>query len=294
MAAPEAATASVLVGESGRRVLVTPEGVDLGVRVGEAGERAAAFVIDVAIILAGMILLTVICFATAVAGKGHGLQLIAVIWLLGGFFARNLYFMGFELGARGATPGKRLMKLRVAARHGGRLTADAIFARNAMRELEVYLPLSFLVSQAEPVGAALNLLGIAWSAVFVFFPLFNRDRLRVGDLVAGTWVLKAPRTRLLPDLAAQAAPVRARYEFTPAQIDAYGIKELQVLEDVLRAGEPKTIKAVAERIRRKIAWTAGQDERDREFLDAYYAGLRQRLEMRLLFGRRRKDKHDLG
>ena len=32
------------------------------------------------------------------------------------------------------------------------------------------------------------LLGIIWTGAFVLFPLFNRDRLRVGDLVAGTMV----------------------------------------------------------------------------------------------------------
>ena len=35
-----------------RRSMVTPEGVDLGLRIGEASERAAAFLIDAAIIIA--------------------------------------------------------------------------------------------------------------------------------------------------------------------------------------------------------------------------------------------------
>ncbi len=36
------------------------------------------------------------------------------------------------------------------------------------------------------------------------------------------------------------------------------------------------------------------EEGEREFLDAYYAALRGRLETRLLMGRRRKDKFDVG
>jgi len=39
-----------------------------------------------------------------------------------------------------ATPGKRILGIRVAARNGKALTAEAVFARNAMRELEVFLP----------------------------------------------------------------------------------------------------------------------------------------------------------
>jgi len=216
-------------------------------------------------------------------------------FLLIGFALRNFYFAGWELTPRGATPGKRVMKLRVAARDGGRLTAGAVFARNATRELEVFLPLSFLTAQAEAVDAWTSLLGFVWAGVFLFFPLFNKDRLRAGDLLAGTWVVKAPRKRLLPDLAAERFVEpggRPAFDFAPEQVDAYGIKELQVLEEVLRLRDAPTMKEVAARIRGKIGWTPGPAERDGEFLEAYYAALRRRLEAQLLFGRRRADKHD--
>ncbi len=41
--------------EATRRSFVTPEGIDLGLRIGEAGERALAFLIDWAIIIAGRV-----------------------------------------------------------------------------------------------------------------------------------------------------------------------------------------------------------------------------------------------
>ena len=65
---------------------------------------------------------------------------------------------------------------------------------------------------------------------------------------------------------------------------------LLVLEDVLRARDRRTVTAVAERIRVKIGWYAGPDETDAAFLEDYYAALRGRLENRLLFGHRRRDK----
>jgi hypothetical protein len=49
---------------------------------------------------------------------------------------------------------------------------------------------------------------------------------------------------------------------------------------------------VAARIRLKIGWKASPDESDGDFLAAYYAALRGRLESRLLLGKRRKDKFD--
>jgi uncharacterized RDD family membrane protein YckC len=264
------------------REMITPEGVDLRLHLGQASERAAAFLLDFAIIVGTLIVFSLV-LALALAGAGiKSREPMAVVWLLGAFLLRNLYFVLFELTPQAATPGKRIMGLRVAARNGGRLTADAIFGRNAMRELEVYLPLSFL----------LTLLGIVWCGVFVLFPLFNRDRLRVGDLVAGTWVVKTPKRRLLRDLASTSEPDAGRFAFTTAQLDAYGVKELLVLEDVLRRYNPKIVVAVAERIRAKIGWTPGAFEGDGEFLDAYYRALRGRLESRLLLGRRRKDKHD--
>jgi len=287
------------------RHLVTPEGVDLRLRIGSAGERASAFLLDFTFIVVGLGIFTALviaCFwALASLGapdlrSGIG-SVVAVICLLGFFAVRNGYFIMFELSARAATPGKRILGLRVAARDGGRLTAEAVFARNAMREIEIFLPLTVLITSAagatDPIGGWLILLGLVWTGGFTLFPLFNRDRLRIGDFVAGTWVVKSRRERLSIDLLdAVQAPNRERFAFTADQAGAYGIKELHVLEDVLRRRDAKTMAAVAERIRTKIVWRRADGETDADFLTAYYGALRARLETRLLFGHRRKDKFD--
>jgi uncharacterized RDD family membrane protein YckC len=206
---------------------------------------------------------------------------------------RNFYFTLFECGRRAATPGKRLMGLRVVARDGAALTTDAVVARNAMRELELYLPLMFLVQGAGETESWIILAGIVWCGIFVLLPFFNRDRLRGGDLIAGTWVLKAPKQTLLPDLTTdRPATADVIFAFTTKQLDAYGVKELQVLEAVLRREEETAIVAVADQIRTKIGWARRTNETDKEFLNAYYANLRRRLEQRLLFGKRKRDKHD--
>ena len=67
--------------------------------------------------------------------------------------------------------------------------------------------------------------------------------------------------------------------------------ELQTLEQVLREGHPEAMATVSWTIRQKIG--IGDVSTDYEFLSAYYAALRARLERKLLFGRRRLDKHDL-
>lgn len=274
------------------RQFVTPEGVDLRLRLGEVSARAGALIIDLLIIIAALVALTLLAAAAVWATKTRAPEMAAVIWLLGFFLLRNFYFTGFELRPGAATPGKRMMKLRVISRNGGRLTADAVFARNAMRELELFLPMSFIFARGQGVDAWLVSLGCLWSLIFVLFPLFNRDRLRAGDLIAGTMVVRSPRPALLPDLTQDGAGALTQITFTSQQLDAYGIKELQVLENVLRSNDRRTVAEVARRIRAKIGWVDALHVSDRAFLSAYYAGLRGRLERQVLFGRRRKDKFD--
>ena len=278
---------------NGFREFVTPEGVDLRLRVASYSERCGAFILDALLLVAVLAVLTLLVLAAFWrAGSDKSGEVAAVIWLLGAFLLRNFYFVGFEIRTGAATPGKRAMGLRVIARDGGRLTADAVFARNAMRELEVFLPATFLFSGGFGVDAGLMVLGSIWSGVFVLFPLYNRDRLRLGDLAAGTMVVKAPRRVLRPDLAKDVSTGATGPAFTESQLDAYGVKELHALEQVLRKADKRAVSEVAQRIRAKIGWNSSEQMSDRAFLNAYYAALRARLETRLLFGHRRVDKFD--
>ena len=272
------------------RELVTPEGIDLRLRLAEVSERATAFFIDAAIMIGVLVAMTLVAILTMLSVGSSSIELTAIIWMLVSFFLRNFYFMAFELTPRGATPGKRAMGLRVATRNGEPLGFDAIFARNAMREIELFLPMSFIFAYGREAGPWAALAGMVWCAVFVFFPFFNRDRLRIGDFVAGTWVIHAPRRVLELDLAA--AQRTAGIVITPAEADVYGVRELSVLEEVLRRNNAATIRAVADRIRTKIKRARAHGETDQEFLEAYYLALRTRLEGRMLFGHRRRDKHD--
>jgi uncharacterized RDD family membrane protein YckC len=290
--ATDAEAASLTPEKAGQvRTLITPEGLDLRLVLADAGERATAFLLDAAIIVGSLAAATIVILLIAAAFGGQAGEILFILWLFVFFGLRNAYFIAFELTPRAATPGKRVLGLRVATRDGAPLTADAIFARNAIREIEVYLPLTFLITQRSGVDGWIVLAGLVWSGIFALFPLFNRDRLRAGDLIAGTWVVRAPKRRLLPDLVVDPVDGRATLAFTSAQIDAYGVKELHVLEDVLRKRQSKVMADVAARIRNKIAWIG--TEPDHDFLSAYYAALRGRLETRLLFGRRRKDKYDV-
>ncbi|MES2338008.1 MAG: RDD family protein [Pseudomonadota bacterium] len=274
-----------------RRRFITPEGVDLRLELGSAGTRAAAFLIDAAIIVGVLIVVTIVV-ALMLKGVGGGSEAAQIIWLMLFFVLRNGWFVLFEMGGRGATPGKRLMGLRVVARDGARLTGGAVVVRNAMREIEVFLPLSFLGYEAAEgtADALMAVSALVWTGIFLFFPLFNRDRLRIGDLMAGTWVVRVARHALGADIAATVDREKPRRTFSAAALNLYGVYELQTLERVLREDRDDALVTVAATIRAKAGLPDDRD--DRAFLSDYYAALCVHLERGLMVGQRRESKHD--
>ena len=106
-----------------QRELVTPEGLALPVTIAGRGARAGALLLDLVLIVTVFVVLGLILTALGLgmldAGSTEGnpaLELILVVLLLVVFLSRYGYFLWFELGPRGATPGKRAMGIRVAAR----------------------------------------------------------------------------------------------------------------------------------------------------------------------------------
>ncbi|MDB5725016.1 MAG: hypothetical protein JWQ16_1770 [Novosphingobium sp.] len=289
------------------RRLITPEGIALPLTRASRGTRFGALVLDLMIIgalivattlgllfIAGGTLNSIQHNATA---AGRALQFFAVLWLAAMFLFRNAYFLFFELGPRGATLGKRMTGIRVAARDGGRLSAEMIIARNLLRDIELFLPLVFVASATGggDMGAA-SLAAAAWFLLFALFPCFNKDRLRAGDLIAGTWVVEAPKRKLEAAMSAVAAPSPAdhAYKFGDAELAPYGEYELQTLERVLRENRTDALASVAEAICTKIGWVAPGKGHERAFLDAYYTQLRAHLETGMRFGTRKADKFEAG
>lgn len=273
----------------------TPEGVWLPFRIASIEERIKAFLIDWLIISTGTLAVWLLAFLSLpsnAAPLGLGLALLA------SFVLRNFYFILWEVNHSGVTLGKRAAGLRVISRDGGPLTAEAVFARNLTRDVEVFLPLAvLLVPQAVIPGAPAwaGLAAAGWLFAFAALPLCNKDRLRCGDLVAGTLVVHTPVPILLDDVVM--AKSRAEtWAFSREQLDIYGIHELQVLEDLLRrdaegAVAVSVLDQVCERIKRKIGWPREHWQvPPGDFLRSFYAAQRGRLEQKLLFGQRQERK----
>ncbi len=277
-----------------KREIVTPEGVPLRVDIADYGERLVAFVIDFII----WMLLTAAVYVPVLAliGRTRGFLIAIAIALFIGFLIRNFYFIYFELMWEGTTPGKRLLGLRVIDRNGGPLLASAVIARNLTREVEMFIPLGLLLQGGHAVaGGGVNWANLATAGLLLFFlvlPMINRDRMRGGDLIAGTMVIELPKRVLSSDLGERAL----RFTFTPAQLRAYGVFELQVLEELLRRPQNedslRVLDEVCAKIRRKIGWTESLPGRDVvPFLRDFYTAERAFLEREQLFGKGRADKY---
>lgn len=284
-----------------RRILITPEGLALPFTLASRGSRFVALLID--LICMGLVLFLALLALGQMAGgltkieagtrghdaTGHALQALVAFWIILAFLIRNAWFIAFELGPRGATPGKRIMRLRIATRDGARLTPEKVIARNLLRDIEIFLPISMVISaMGESDGT--GWIAAGWFLIFALLPLFSRDRLRAGDLVAGTWVVERPRKALARVLTARDGETEG-YRFRDGDLAVYGEYELQRLEEVLRLRKPDAMALVAQTIAEKIGWSAPQGEDVGPFLDAYYAQLRARLEGGMRMGRRKADKH---
>lgn len=271
------------------RKFITPEGVDLELQIASAGLRFAALLIDfillLLILLGFWFLMSIISTATRAWAE--------IIFTLGAFLLWNFWFLMFELGPRAATPGKRIVGIRVVARDGGRLTVSAVAARNLVRMIEIVLPFFSLVVAAidQTASGFMVMVYLLWTAGMSFFLLFNKDRMRLGDLIGGTWVVLAKAKKMAVDLGTSTrgemvdGPV-----FTPAELAVYGVFELQELERVLREGDNKLRMTVADTIRAKLGRSLAED--DRVFLTAYYRQAKARMERDLLFGKRRANKYE--
>jgi uncharacterized RDD family membrane protein YckC len=273
-----------------RREILTPEGIALPVDLADHGERLVALIIDLFIWMCVTALLYLAIIAFIVEGKAVEIAVTLILFIA--FIVRNLYFVYFELAWQGSTPGKWINHLRVIDRRGGPLTPSAIFARNLTREVEMFLPAGVLLSAGTGTDTWEKLALLAWLGLFTGLPLFNRDRMRGGDFIAGTVVIAIPKRMLLADLVES----RNRYTFTTQQLGAYGIFELQILEELLRrprsAETMALLEDVCDKICAKIEWPAQIPAADvLSFLTEFYSAERAFLERERQFGRHRENKH---
>ncbi len=269
-----------------------PEGVPLNFQVASLGIRFGAQFLDVLITTLVITALVLLFSFVVVLPWSAFFALIALLV----FLARIPYYIITELIWNGRTLGKRITRIRVISADGRRLTPHQIAARNLMKEVEFFTPVGLLFA-APNMSLTMGLILSVWLLIIILFPFFNRRRQRLGDVIAGTYVIETPKTLLLGDLATSRAAVAQIFVFLPMHLEFYGRYELQTLEAILRDDRVNTtarnvaIDKVVQNIITKIGYTdpvkPGQHS---DFLFAFYRAQREYLESRKLFGDAREDK----
>jgi uncharacterized RDD family membrane protein YckC len=238
----------------------TPERVALHLELAGLGARAFAYLLDVLAIfllwVLGLILHSIsgdlLRELQALTWAGQLLAVAAV--LLTGWG----WDVAWEVLAAGRTPGKRALGLRVVRADGGPVGLAESLVRNLLRAVEV------------PLGYAPGVLAIA----------LGPRRQRLGDLVAGTLVVRERRVDL-SRYALAAAPPDPRHAFLRGRAGALlAADEFERLADFLarRPGlDPEARARVAARLAAALARRAGapppaEPERFLEALAAAYAG----------------------
>jgi uncharacterized RDD family membrane protein YckC len=181
--------------------IATPEGVELELTLAGAGSRFVSALADL-VIQAGILIALALALGglDLFGGFTEGQDTLAgAIYALMSFLVVAGYDISFEVLAAGRTPGKRINGLRVV-RSGGepvRFLTSAI--RNAVRVVD-FLPFAYVVG-----------------AVTI---LATRNNQRLGDLAAGTLVVRERRAATIARSVAAAAPAPVAVSWDTSAVTA--------------------------------------------------------------------------
>jgi uncharacterized membrane protein SpoIIM required for sporulation/uncharacterized RDD family membrane protein YckC len=248
----------------------TPEHVTLDLEIAGIGSRGLAAILDMAI-LVGSLFAAFVALGILV---GFGFTLGpwgSALLLLGGFAVWTGYFIFFEALHRGQTPGKRIVGIRVLMDTGHGVTPAAAAVRNLLRLADFLPPPYFL-------GAMLV--------------AFHPRGKRLGDLFAGTIVVRDRPGEALPERSHAAAPDAT------AALPELGDAEYLLLEQFeRRQGQlPAPARArLAARLVDRLGAAVPQGTSDADHLLALYRVERGRRESRLApsrFAVRKRDRWD--
>lgn len=272
-----------------RQVVHSPEQVVLHLPVAGPASRILAYAIDYLVIflLQVAIALLLVLILTSMTGLVESLRgpveaaiqdvdttdpdsivLSAFFWLA--FLAFLLlqlaaewsYFVLFDMVSGGRSLGKRVAGLRVVRDGGLPITFGASAIRNLLRIVD-YLPTSYLVGLTSIV--------------------VSPEGKRLGDLAAGTLVVRLDRPAPAPPLLDDEEEVDADFRFDRSQIARVGRKERALLRQTLRRVESladerreAALERAVEVLRTRIEHEPVEAERHLGFLRALLRAVSQR------------------
>jgi uncharacterized RDD family membrane protein YckC len=164
----------------------TAQNVDLAFATAGVGERVLAWLVDVAVVAAYLVLLSLL----NVSGEGGPTLYVALLLPV------LLYHLLFEVFFEGQSPGKMVRRLRVARLDGAQPTLGQYLLRWLLRWVDVTL---------------------SSGVVAVLAISMTRHAQRVGDVAAGTTVVRLRRRVRLDEVRYRALPTGYAPTFPAAE-----------------------------------------------------------------------------
>lgn len=195
----------------------TPENVDLHLELAGIGSRIwAAFIDTIIINLAALIVTVFLGLAVAFIDSQTrlGSMRYTIIYgfvalgILAVFVLQFAYFIVYEKLWQGQTPGKRLTGIRVVESTGQPVNWTSVIIRNLLRMVDA----GFMV-------------------VGVVFIIFDKNERRIGDMLAGTLVIRERPPALLSRNLVIESEIPASFSIDSGKIEP---EEYQLLLDFLR------------------------------------------------------------
>ena len=234
--------------------VLTPEQVNISYSVAGLGTRFLALAIDMTIQSVLVFILAASFYAASFYGASNFwttledwyMAIVIIIFAL----IYYLYFLIFELILKGRTPGKAALKIRVVRMDGRAVDVSGTVIRNLIRLID-FLP---------------SFYAIGTICMFV-----NKDSRRLGDIVAGTIVIRDERKVTLSAIMSE----QARMTQTQTQLSD---NEYALVRDFLARRKhlsKKVRHALAHEIANSIfeSHQTSQERRDSEDPEAFLESL---------------------
>lgn len=180
----------------------TTQNVILQTELASLGDRVVAALIDYTLIVVYLIIIREIVFTIG----GHWVDLNGnihlsaeqLIFYIISYIPAVLYFAVFEYYMDGRSPGKSAMKIQVVSLNGSHLTIGQVFVRTMFRIIDVWgIRLMLMIFVGLSMQNGFDFLPIP--IIGVLFIAFTKREQRIGDMAAGTVIVKIRKRASLKD-----------------------------------------------------------------------------------------------
>lgn len=187
----------------------TTQNVKIDYPVASIGERVVASIID-ALIVIGYIILVFITYFAALDAFGSSEYFFSIAFFIFLFLPAFFYHLLCEIFLNGQSFGKKIMKLRVVKTDGSQAGIGSYFLRWILRPIDI---------------------DFTYGAVALVTLLINGKGQRLGDIAAGTTVIKLKTETKLEDTVLYRTPTG--YTIKYPQVSSLSDKDIRVIKEVL-------------------------------------------------------------